>query len=236
MPVQRKTFRIELAALNNGATELLQGIGISSTDRQEILAELQARFDRIAHDNAELTEPAATAGANELHQLKSETDAIYQALNRTKQEIASLHANAFAPPPARMMRELDAVVASAEHATQQILAASEAIDDDANNLSASLKDEQAQALALDIRENVQRIFEACNFQDLTGQRIFKVLDTLKFIEERVAQMMEIWGGTEAFKSHLAAATPECGTTLRGPKLEGDIGHASQTDVDAIFAK
>ncbi len=235
MPVQRKTFRIEQAAPNNDPAAVLQNIGISSTERQEILTELQARFDRIERHNAELTEPAASAGAEELRQLRSETDAIHQALGRTKQEIASLHANVLATPPARMMRELDAVVVSAEQATQLILGAGEAIDDAANTLSASLKDPQEQALAQDIRENVQRIFEACNFQDLTGQRIFKVLETLKFVEARVAQMMEIWGGTDAFKS-LEAAQPKRGVTLHGPKLEGDLGHASQQDVDAIFAK
>ena len=44
-----------------------------------------------------------------------------------------------------------------------------------------------------------KIFEACNFQDLTGQRITKVVGTLKFIETHIVRMMEIWGGLEAFK-------------------------------------
>ena len=119
-----------------------------------------------------------------------------------------MHVNAFGPPPARMTRELDAVVESAERATQQILGAAEDIEDAANTLSASLKREQEKSLALDIQDNVLRIFEACNFQDLTGQRIAKVLTTLKFVEERIAHMIEIWGGIDAFKTYAVAAAAE----------------------------
>jgi chemotaxis protein CheZ len=79
---------------------------------------------------------------------------------------------------------------------------------------------------------VQRIFEACNFQDLSGQRIAKVMAMLQFIDERIARMMEIWGGAEAFK-HLAAAGSEP-NLLHGPKLAGDSGHVTQDDIDAIL--
>ena len=50
-------------------------------------------------------------------------------------------------------------------------------------------------LAQDIRDQVIRIFDACNFQDLAGQRIAKVLATLKFIEDRIARMMDIWAAS-----------------------------------------
>ena len=136
-----------------------------------------------------------------------------------------------------MTRELDAVVESAERATQQILGAAEDIEDAANTLSASLQRQQEQALALDIQDNVLRIFEACNFQDLTGQRIAKVLTTLKFVEDRIAHMIEIWGGIDAFKSYAVAAAADLNRNrmLHGPKLDDDEGHVSQDAVDAMFA-
>jgi chemotaxis protein CheZ len=129
------------------------------------------------------------------------------------------------------------VVESAERATQQILGAAEDIEDAANTLSASLKNQQEKALALDIQDSVLRIFEACNFQDLTGQRIAKVLTTLKFVEERIATMIEIWGGIDAFRTYAATAEREIDRNkmLHGPKLDGAEGHVSQDDVDAIFA-
>ncbi len=236
MPVQRKIFRIEQTTPVDVTAGMLDGASISPADQQEIIAELKALHALMERRAAAPGGHAEVRGSDELRQLKSETDAIYHALNRTKQEIAALHVNAFGPPPARMTRELDAVVESAERATQQILGAAEDIEDAANTLSASLKRQQEQALALDIQDNVLRIFEACNFQDLTGQRIAKVMTTLKFVEERIAHMIEIWGGIDAFRTYAAAATDlNGGAMLHGPKLDGDDGHVSQDDVDAIFA-
>jgi chemotaxis protein CheZ len=237
MPVQRKIFRIEQTTPVDVTAGMLDGVSISAADQQEVLAELKALHALMERRTATSGGRAEVCGSDELRQLKSETDAIYHALNRTKQEIAALHVNAFGPPPARMTRELDAVVESAERATQQILGAAEDIEDAANTLSASLKRQQEQALALDIQDNVLRIFEACNFQDLTGQRIAKVMTTLKFVEERIAHMIEIWGGIDAFRTYAAAAATDLngGAMLHGPKLDGDDGHVSQDDVDAIFA-
>jgi chemotaxis protein CheZ len=143
-----------------------------------------------------------------------------------------------APTAGRAARELGAVIGGSERAIQQILTAAEDIDEAANTLSAGLKQEQERALAHDIRDQVVRIFEASNFQDLAGQRIGKVLSTLEFIENRISRMIEIWGGIEAFRDHTAAAQPDRrdgSLLLNGPKLDDDPGHASQAEVDALFA-
>ena len=97
-------------------------------------------------------------------------------------------------------------------------------------------DQQAR-LAEDILEKVISIFEACNFQDLTGQRISKVMGTMKFIESHINVMMDIWGGVDAIKSGSPGVIDERvgdARLLNGPKLEGDVGHASQDDIDALF--
>jgi chemotaxis protein CheZ len=235
MSVQRKVFRIEQTAAVNATTAALDDARISPAERQEILAELKALHTLMERRGAASNASVDSRSADELRRLKSETAAIHDALSRTKQEIAALHVSAFGPPPARVTRELDAVVESAEHATQQILSAAEDIEDAANTLSASLKREQELSLALDIQDNVLRIFEACNFQDLTGQRIAKVLTTLKFVEERVAHMIEIWGGIDAFRTYAAAAEINRDGLLHGPKLDDDDGHVSQDDIDIMFA-
>jgi len=237
MPLRRKVFRIE--------ETLSAGDRVDAADAEaapQILAELAALrslFERQS-DGAPIVHDHLASGEIEgLRQLKSETDSIHRAINRTKQEIAALHVNALnAPETGRAARELDAVIGGTERAIQQILAAAEDIDEAANTLSAALKQEQERALAQDIRDQVIRIFEASNFQDLAGQRISKVLATLKFIEERIACMMEIWGGIEAFRDHTAAALAEReqeSLLLNGPKLDGDPGHASQAEVDALFS-
>ena len=179
-------------------------------------------------------------GASGLRQLKDETDTIHRAIIRTKQEIATLHASGFSNMEhGRVVRELDAVAGGTERATQQILAAAEEIDEAANNLCALLKHGQEQELAQDIRDQVIRIFEACNFQDLAGQRITTVVATLKFVEDHVARMMEIWGGVEAFRDSAPAAVParaQQTVLTNGPKLDGDGGHASQDEIDALFSR
>jgi chemotaxis protein CheZ len=136
----------------------------------------------------------------------------------------------------RVTNELDAVVLGTEGATETILAAAEAIDERAGNLAAKLKGDD-QGLANDIQEHTIQIFEACNFQDLTGQRITKVVGTLRFVEERIIKMMDIWGGVESFKEIEVELEHRMGdqSLLNGPALDEDQGIASQDDIDALFA-
>jgi chemotaxis protein CheZ len=136
----------------------------------------------------------------------------------------------------RVASELDAIMGGTEQATQSILAAAEDIDQAAVTLSATLKGEIEQGLTQDIQDRVIQIFEACNFHDLTGQRITKVTATLKFVEEHVARMIDIWGGRDAFEPFGATATLKLGETARvhGPRLDGEGGHASQNDIDLMF--
>jgi len=133
--------------------------------------------------------------------------------------------------------KLGAIVGGTETATEGILSAAEFIDQAANTLSAAVKSEHDKALAHDIQDHVVQIFEACNFQDLTGQRITKVVGTLKFIETHIVRMMEIWGGIESFKdiapTEMAAREGDP-RLVNGPRLDGDLGHASQDEIDALF--
>src|SRR5258708_30073721 len=130
-----------------------------------------------------------------------------------------------------------AVVAGTEQATQTILNMVEDIDQFATTMIEQAKNEADQSLGRAIQERVVKVFEACNFQDITGQRISKVVNTWKFIENHVEQMMEIWGGIDAFKEFIPEepVKPQGDDSLlNGPKLEEDVGHVSQDDIDALF--
>ncbi len=128
----------------------------------------------------------------------------------------------------RIAQELDAVVSGTAQATQKILAATEEIDQAADNLSAALKGKIEQGAAQDIRDLVIRIFEACNFQDLIGQRVTKVMATLKLIEDRVREIAEPQPAPSR-----SIAEPR-GQHLHGPRLDFDRGHVTQAEVDAMF--
>jgi chemotaxis protein CheZ len=252
MPVRQKTFRIEEMIAPAAPRNAPAPDGGSATlQHHEILNELRSLRDLIEQRTA-APAPAKANGASEspasaktdqmtasdLDTLKNETKSIHRAISRTMQELASLQFGAFSDAgQGRASRELDAVVNATERATQQILEAAEAIDEAANSLSASLKREQEQALANDIRDHVVRVFEACNFQDLCGQRIAKVLATLKFVEDRVARMLDIWGGPDAIADYTSAGLAHCSSEAKlmaGPKLDGDLGHLAQDEIDAMF--
>ncbi len=247
MPVRQKIFRIELMRTGGAPHNMATADAGSTAPNHEILAELQALRGLLEQQTHETPPHAApptpqikpdqmTVG--DLSRLRNETECIRRAISGTMQELATLHFGAFnGGNEGRVRRELDAVVDGTERATQQILEAAEGIDDAANTLSASLRSEQEHALSSDIRDQVVRIFEACNFQDLSGQRIAKVLETLQFVEDRVARMMEIWGGRAAVEDHGTDLAARKHTTklVGGPKLDGDPGHATQQEIDAMFA-
>ncbi|MBI3451780.1 MAG: protein phosphatase CheZ [Rhodospirillales bacterium] len=130
--------------------------------------------------------------------------------------------------------ELDAIVGATEEATNIILDSVERIEGVANTLDAENKQK--------LGDNVTRIYEACNFQDITGQRITKVVKTLKQIETKVSALVNAFGD-EATRGKAAAATaaaaaapakPADADLLNGPQLPANA--SSQADIDALFNK
>ena len=175
---------------------------------------------------------------SEARKLKVELDEIQDAIASTKRELATLHTGSFQGDGMnRVTDELDAIVSGTEQATETILAAAEVIENNAGDLRAMLKRGANVELVSDIQDQIVQIFEACNFQDLTGQRITKVVKTLHFIEDRVNRMMGIWGGRDAFADIAPDAQPvkdEQQALLNGPALPDDESRVSQDDIDALF--
>src|SRR6201996_4945613 len=266
MPIHRRRFRIEEAVAGEIPLPAVAETADVGPMHREIMNELRAIRSQMAAPaggdapagtsaqssaaqelqtsvNLEVAEAHALletykAQIEQCEKLKVELDLIYDAINRTKREIAVLHGTSFdGQEMAKVNGELGAVVGGTEQATQQILEAAESIDQAASALSKVNSPEQQKILCEEIQERVISIFEACNFQDLTGQRITKVMATMRFIEQHINAMMEIWGGVDAIRAH---APPIIDTRegdaklLNGPKLEGDAGHASQDDIDALF--
>jgi chemotaxis protein CheZ len=255
MPIHRKRFRIEEAFA--GDMPMLSLDGDAGPMHREIMTELRAIRAQMASPSdgiaiAGLSEESTSQKAAEAHalletyraqieqceKLKVELDLIHDAISRTKHEIAVLHGKSFnGGEMAKVTGELGAVVGGTEEATQQILEAAEAIDQAATAMTKVNSPDQQKRLSEEIGERVVSIFEACNFQDLTGQRISKVMTTMKFIETHITVMMDIWGGVDAIRAHTPPIVDERegdARLLNGPKNEGDVGHASQNDIDALF--
>ncbi len=245
-----RIFRIErngAAVSHSDEAASVDAIDIGERRHQQIMRLLlemrQAQRATPAAESIESTDTARAileklkAEISEATELKTELDSIYEAINRTKKEIVTLHETGFrGEEMIRVTDELDAIVTGTERATETVLSSAEIIEERAADLAAKLSGDD-QGMAADMQEQVMRIYEACNFQDLTGQRISKVVNALKFIEERVIRMMEIWGGIEGLADVEADKLPERegdAALLNGPALETDLNVASQDDIDALF--
>lgn len=239
MPAPRKAFRIETFSQPSEVMALAPPSDAGG-GHHEIMSELRAlkALIRPAEEVSRSMIDAYRAEMQQALKLKSELDQIWDAINQTKHEIATLHVSGFqGKEMTRVTHELDAIVSGTEEATEGILAAAETIDQLAGQLSAKLKDDQDLGAIDDIQQKIIAIFEHCNFQDLTGQRITKVVNTLKFIEERIMRMMNIWGGLDSFRDievEVIAEREGDEALLNGPRIAGESGHASQDDIDALF--
>lgn len=122
--------------------------------------------------------------------------------------------------------ELDAIVEHTAQATDAILESCELLDDVAGSVSGEA--------ATKLLAATTRIYEACSFQDITGQRITKVVATLKTIEGKVAQIIRTFGSAETMAAAEAAGSPDPeAELLNGPQLPANA--MDQSDIDKLLA-
>ncbi len=123
--------------------------------------------------------------------------------------------------------ELDAIVEATSEATSTIMDCCEVIQDKAAEAGGDAADA--------INDEVMKVYEACSFQDVTGQRISKVVKTFRTIEEKIDHLVTVLGikvkdyvpgddeddreGDERF--------------LNGPSLPSEA--ISQEDIDKLLA-
>lgn len=248
MPVDRRPFRIEKGHAPGDEERELR-----ATDEPGDYGPLFAKvFDELADIRSLLQQGGGVARPSQgvdddAEALRSadvmaEIESIHQAISQTKREILSIQVKGLRGGEAssRAFDELDAVVNGTEAATDTILSSVENIEDVTAKLLPRLQGSES-AMVLDIHRNAIKIFEACNFQDLTGQRISKVVEVLHFIEDRINIMMAIWGGEDGFSSIPVTddKTPDQKTgdaaLLNGPPLQTDENVVSQDDIDSLFA-
>ena len=103
----------------------------------------------------------------------------------------------------------------------------------------NLTEKMPPEVADQVNDAVTQVYEACNFQDVTGQRITKVVKALKHIESKVDALVAAFGD-EISKYKAAHPTPEKAedpmsdkALLNGPQLAANAG--KQDDIDALLA-
>ena len=178
--------------------------------------------------------PDPADGRGEAANLRSELEAMKEAIASTKREVVSLsRSERQGSGVRRAAGELDAVADATGEATATILCALEEIEAQARSLRSSGAGDDRDPVGA-ILERVVLMYEACHFHDLTGQRISRVVGVLKFIEERLDRMIEVWGGVAALQERAEREGSTERSLLNGPKLAHDEGHVDQKDIDALF--
>lgn len=201
-----------------------RAFGASTEEVRVMLHEFRSSWHQ---QNADLE------AAKHVNVLRRELIEMASSIEQARREVAALR-----PPEGgndkilSATNELDAIVISTERASFEILNAAERLMD----LSTKLKADGANTgLCSEIESEVTNIFTACSFQDLTGQRTSKVVNALRYIEQRVNAMIGIWGvealSGMAVQQENTDKRPDS-HLLNGPQLEG-LG-VSQADVDSMF--
>ncbi|KAA2237280.1 hypothetical protein [Salinarimonas soli] len=149
-----------------------------------------------------------------------------KAITRTKTEIASIRPSDHAQTDLVVASEaLDGIVRTTERATSEILEAAEHVQEAAW----TLREEGAhEGLCDELDRRATEIYTACAFQDLTAQRVTKIVHTLRFLEGRLNAMIDIWGTPDGEEASPADARPGLSRDL------GTTESLTQTDVDCVI--
>ncbi len=170
-----------------------------------------------------------------MDRLRQELGGLLRYIQRVRQEIAAIHRPADEDYQfASMGEQLDAIVKATEKATNTIMEATENTQDAVAELRTMLTDADQIALLDRIVDGGNNVFEACSFQDITGQRVHKVVKSVTYVEERVTALVDIWGEDELAAIEVPADQEKSADEklVSGPQLEGE--GLSQDDIDKLF--
>lgn len=157
--------------------------------------------------------------------LLAEVEELGRTITAAKAEIAALGVDDItASHIPSATDELDAIVQHTASATDAILESCEMLD----RLGGALDGDAARQM----QDATTRIYEACSFQDITGQRIGKVVATLQTIEAKVAQIVLAFSPDGA-ERNTPPAPPSEAALLNGPQLPAAA--MDQSDIDRLLA-
>ena len=177
--------------------------------------------------------------------IRRELKDIANYIHSLRREISALQANDLRHKriPAAG-QELAAIVKATEQASNTIMECAEAA------MAADSSD--LPAYKAFVADRMTAVFEACAFQDLTGQRLARVVETLAHIETRLSRFADATKAEDASGTANDKEASEAERKLRllihGPTLAGDsmgqqeideiiedeAGSTTQADIDRMF--
>lgn len=168
------------------------------------------------------------------HLKSEEKEKLYEGIQNIANKINMVKVEIFTPSPDEITGEiipdanleLDAVVKAAEVATNTILDAVEVIQSSIEGIDPEIYQK--------VLDQVTKIFEACNFQDITGQRISKVVSTLVEIDASVNEILAAISDKVSLETRERPMDDPNKALMSGPQLESDA--PSQEEIDRLFAE
>lgn len=234
----KKLFSAELAMMK-----------LRGGDAPEDMAAI-SRPGGVSVDNSEVLEAIKALGAEmksalkslkvsppddmpEINTLRGQLKVLGNHIEETKKEIAAVsHPGAGEDKLTSAAHELGAIVESTEEATHKILNATEEIGEHVQMIKERVSDVKSVDMLSEISGLVTTIFEACNFQDINGQRTSKVVKIINFMEEKINRMIEIWGADQFEGIDVDDDRDEDTRLLEGPQMQGQ--GISQSEIDSLF--
>jgi chemotaxis regulatin CheY-phosphate phosphatase CheZ len=225
----------------------------ASVTAAELANRLEIISQQLQHEVGRLTATQVSNAADaQLLLLREELGGMGRLIAETRAEIAGLGPTGVAHSHLiSASDELDGVVVATERAAVEIMVAAERSQEASQRMRTmpNLTPEITRELDV-IEAAAMDVFMACSFQDLTGQRIRKVVQALSYIEKRVITLTDLWVGSVAADPSDVAVfdTRQDAHLLNGPDANGlqqnDIdsllhdspaaAHVSQNDIDSLF--
>lgn len=194
--------------------------------------------DKVVAAARTVKKAAAAQASPENAKILSELADLAKYIRAAKREIAAIRPDdvkdEYLPKAAD---ELDAVVEATADATNSIMDACEVVE--------GVMGEVSPEVSAKLMDVTTRIYEACTFQDITGQRIGKVITTMKHIEECIDALIGAFGargrGAKKKTAQHQSSAPGQGEgknitdadLLEGPQLGANA--KSQAEIDDLFA-
>ena len=161
-------------------------------------------------------------------------EALFSYVQRVRMEIASLNQSEDGEDKfATMGEQLDGVIEATKDTSDAIMEAIEKNNEAVAKLKESLDDPELVGLVDAIENGNNAVFEACAFQNITGQRVTKIIKSVSYVEERVAALRDIWGN-DALENveRVVEELTDDEKLLNSPQSKADA--ISQEEIDKLF--
>ncbi len=148
---------------------------------------------------------------------------ICKSVHEIQSQAVGILQNSKVPDSAAQLQD---VLQTTESATMTII-------DTVTAIQSAVDEAKNAALSEQVGTMVTKVYEACSFQDISGQMIKKVLDNLTLLEGKLGKLSETAKAYGVLPPEQSAAVPAGDSALmNGPQLSGQA--PSQADIDKLF--